>query len=168
MATLEKIEFEEFGPFRFIGRSVYTRAWSGDVFGGMWCNSEHVFKELDKLEDFATTEKDKIALLSWDLYSEQKPMMGYTVGRFMKPGAPVPKGFDYFDIPKVIIAKSTIAGEFVDMISNQCTLAHKAIEEQDKYVLDHTNYFEAEVYTNETIPEDGVESTMKYYISCKK
>ena len=28
-------------------------------------------------------------------------------------------------------------------------------------------YFEAEVYTKDTIPEDGVESTMKYYISCK-
>ena len=169
MATLEKIEFEEFGPYRFIGRSVYARPWSGDIFGGMWCNSGHIFEALDKLSDYETTENDKVALLTWDKYSEEKPMMGYTVGRFMKAETPVPQGLDYFDIPLVIVAKGSMKGIFCEMIQNQCTLTHNAIKEQTKYSLaECKDYFEAEVYTKDTIPEDGVESTMKYYISCKK
>ena len=167
MATLEKIEFEEFGPYRFIGRSVYARPWSGDIFGGLWCNSGHVFEALEKLSEYATIE-DNVALLTWDKYSEQKPMMGYTIGRFMKPDTPVPQGLDYFDIPKIVVAKSYLKGEFMDMIANQCTLTHNAIKEQTKHSLaDSKDYFEAEVYTKDTVCEDGVVSSMKYYVSCK-
>ena len=38
MAMLEKLEFEQFGPYRFIGKSVYARIGSessGEIFGNL-------------------------------------------------------------------------------------------------------------------------------------
>jgi len=84
MAVLDKIEFEKFGPYRFIGKSVYARAganYSGYIFGALWGNSEWIFKTLDSLKDYATEEIHNVALLTGDKYEEQKKLMGYTVGR---------------------------------------------------------------------------------------
>ena len=53
MAVLDKIEFEKFGPYRFIGKSVYARAganYSGQIFGGLWQNSNWVFNEPEKIK----------------------------------------------------------------------------------------------------------------------
>ena len=108
MAVLDKIEFEKFGPYRFIGKSVYARAganYSGHIFGALWGNSEWIFKTLDSLKDYTTGEIHNVALLTGDKYDEQKKLMGYTVGRFMKPDTPVPDGMDFFDIPAMFVLK---------------------------------------------------------------
>ena len=174
MATLEKFEFVKFGPFKFVGKSVYARSgpqYSGFIFGGLWCSFDKISNELDKLSGYATAEQNAVALLTWDKYDDEKQLLGYTVGKFMKADCPVPDGLDFFDIPEMVVAKSLIKGEFNDMISSTCTLSHEALGKQEKFTTHCEGggfYFEAEVYTNDTIPEDGISSSMEYYISCKE
>jgi effector-binding domain-containing protein len=166
MAILEKIEFGELGPCRFIGKSVYAPPGSGELFGALWGNSEGIFEAIDKLKDYFTEEVHNVALLTWDRYTEENKVMGYTVGRFMKAGAPVPEGLDFIDLPGGFVAKGWVKGEFDDMIQNAEALTAEAAKQQDKYEL--TWKFMAEVYTDETIPEDGVSSVLGYYIACKE
>ena len=166
MAILEKIEFAKLGPCRFIGKSVYAPPGSGELYGALWANSETVFESIDKLNEYATDEVHNVALLSWDKYTEQDKLMGYTVGRFMKADTPVPEGMDFIDLPETVIAKGWVKGEFEDMINSAEPLTSKAVEQQDKYEL--TWKFMAEVYTKETIPEEGVSSVLGYYIACKE
>ena len=125
MAALKKNEFEKFGPCRFIGKSVYTRSGpenSGYIFGGLWGNYRLIFEEIDKLDGYSTEETDSVALLTWDKYDEEKQLLGYTIGKFMKADTPVPKGLDYFDIPEMVVAKSLVEEEFNDMIANACKM----------------------------------------------
>ena len=166
MAILEKIEFAKLDSCRFIGKSVYAPPGSGELYGALWTNSEEVFEAIGKLKEYATDEIHNVALLSWDKYTEQDKLMGYTVGRFMKAGTPVPEGLDFIDLPETFIAKGWVKGEFDDMIKNAEPLTSQAVENQDKYEL--TWKFMAEVYTEETIPEDGVSSVLGYYITCKE
>jgi len=169
MAVLDKIEFEKFGPYRFIGKSVYARAganYSGYIFGGLWQNSSWVFNELDKLKDYTTKEIHNVALLSGDKYDERKKLMGYTIGRFMKSDTPVPDGMDFFDIPEIIIAKGWLSGKFDDMIGSAEGLTAEAISKQEKYA--GTWEVTAEVYTNETVTDEDVSSVLGYYIGCKE
>ena len=165
MATLEKIEFAKLDSCRFIGKSVYAPPFSEEI-GASWANSEAVFEAIDKLKEYATDEKHNVALLTWDRYTEQDKLMGYTVGRFMKADTPVPEGLDFIDLPETFIAKGWVKGEFEDMIGSAAPLTSEAAEKQDKYEL--TWKFMAEVYTEETIPEDGVSSVMGYYIACNE
>jgi len=110
MEALKKFEIVKFGPYRFIGKSVYARAGvSGTIFGGLWDNANWVFEELDKLSAYATDEVYNAALVNWEKYDIKTELIGYTVGRFMKTDTPVPvnvpEKMDYFDIPKTFIAK---------------------------------------------------------------
>jgi len=166
MAELKKLEFAKLGPCRFVGKSVYAPPGSGEIFGAMWCDSGPVFEAIGKLSEYATNEAHNIALLTWDRYTKENPMMGYTIGKFMKAGTPVPEGLDFIDLPETFVAKGWVKGEFDDMISSAEALTAKAVEKQDKYTL--TWAFMAEVYTDETIPEEGVSSAMGYYITCKE
>ena len=102
MAILEKLEFEQFGPYRFIGKSVYARIGSessGEIFGNLWNMKKCIFEKIDRLADFATAEVNDVALLTGDKYDDEKQLLGYTIGRFMKPDTPVPDKLDFFDIP---------------------------------------------------------------------
>ena len=61
MAVLESLQFVPFGPYRFIGKSVYARAGSnhsGFIFGSLWQYSKPVFDTLDRLNAYATAETD--------------------------------------------------------------------------------------------------------------
>lgn len=169
MAILKKLEFEAFGPYRFVGKSVYARSgskYSGAIFGGLWGASEPIFEQLDQLSGYVAGERDKAALLTADKYDEEKCLLGYTVGRFMKPGTPVPEGLDYFDIPEMIVAKGLVAGEFDDMVDNAHRLVEEEIARQGEYIP--TYQVLAEVYTKDTIAKGGVHSVFGYYIGCRK
>jgi hypothetical protein len=92
--------------------------------------------------------------------------MWYTIGFFMKPGTPVPNGYDFRDIPAVYVAEGHMRGEFWDMVFSQHRLLQDAICAQSEYVFS-SPAFAAEVYLPETdADKDGV-SRMKYYISCE-
>jgi predicted transcriptional regulator YdeE len=176
MATVENIKFEKIEACRFIGKSVYARSGperSGYIFGGMWQNSGFIFKKLDELSKYATTEAQHMALLTFDKYDETKKLLGYTVGRFMRAETPVPEGLDYFDYPEMMLAKVSIKGKFHDAISNSYHLAEEAIKKQSEYVricedckkkCDYC-FFEVEVYF--TPPNDSDDYVLGFYIPCK-
>lgn len=137
MAILEKLEFEQFGPYRFIGKSVYARIGSessGEIFGNLWNMKKCIFEKIDRLADFATAEVNDVALLTGDKYDDEKQLLGYTIGRFMKPDTPVPDKLDFFDIPDMYVAKGWISGKFDDIIMNADRLISEALEQQNKHI----------------------------------
>lgn len=166
MAKLEKFEIAPFGPFRFIGKTVYAAPGSGKIFGGLWENSKELFDALDGLAAYATEETDDAAYMNWNT---EDNLLGYTVGRFMRTDTPVPEGMDFFDIPKQFMAKSLVSGEFDDMIRKAPQLTEEAIKGQQEYEIAWSERFmQAEVYPKENIPNSGVHSVLAYYIPCKK
>jgi len=116
MAKLEKFEIVKFGPYRFMGKSVYARCGQSPyIFGGLWGNDEWIFKKLNGMKEYATEENDDVGFLTYDKYDEQKKLLGYTVGKFMKPDTPLPAELagtehemDYFDIPAMYVAKGFV------------------------------------------------------------
>jgi len=113
MATLDKFEVVKFGPYRFIGKSVYARSWGmcasfdqTNILGGLCRNCKCIFDALEDLSEYATDEIHKAAMLTWDKYDEKNQLLGHTVGRFMKTDTPVPDWLDYIDIPEVYVAKA--------------------------------------------------------------
>lgn len=148
MAKLEKLEFERFGPYKFIGKSVYARTGSknsGQIFGNLWSMKKWIFEKIDRLADFATSEVNNVALLTGDKYDEEKRLLGYTVGRFMKPDTPVPDEMDFFDIPDMYVAKGWISGKFDDIISNADRLTREAIKQQNKHI-EFCNFCSRSIY----------------------
>ena len=116
---LDKFEItEQFGPYRFIGKSIYTRAWQDTSIAierASWHLCDWVFEALDNLKEYATDQKHNHALFSWDKFCDKSQLMGYTIGRFMKPDTPVPEGMDYIDIEGTTVACGWASGDFEDV-----------------------------------------------------
>lgn len=166
MAKLETFEITKFGPFRFIGKTIYAPPGSGEIFGSVWENSSEIFSALDRLSEYTTEETCNAAYMNWN--TEQN-LLGYTVGRFMRPDTPVPDGLNFIDIPEQFVAKSLLSGEFDDMIGNASDITEAAIKNQNEYDIGWSESFMgAEVYPKENIPEAGTHSVLAYYIPCKK
>ena len=110
-SAFEKFEVVKFGPYRFVGKSVYLGNKRGTevFFDFMWKQSDWVFKELDKMKEYASDETHNAALIPWDKhYDDKSELFGYYIGRFMKAGAPMTKeaDLDYFDISEGYVAKA--------------------------------------------------------------
>jgi len=176
MAKLEKFEILKFGPYRFIGKSVYARCGqSGYIFGGLWGNDEWIFKKLNSMKEYASDITDDVGFMTFDKYDEQKKLLGYTVGKFMKPDTPVPADLigteyemDYFDIPATFVAKGFVnkAGDGWQHVQK---LTYEAIEQQTKYIATPCEEFSAEIYANPTVGANiGEASLFGYYVSCKE
>lgn len=166
MAELKRFAIVSFGPYRFMGKTVYAPPGSGEIFGALWGDSAEIFSQLDALSEYATQESHNVAYMNWD---SSKNLLGYTVGRFMKADAPVPDGLDALEIPAQLVAEAWVEGEFNDMISDAPNLTEKAIASQEDYEINWSEAFVgAEVYSKETIAEDGVYSVLGYYIPCRK
>ena len=62
---LEKFEVVKCGPYRFIGKSVYARAFgkSDMIFGGLWEKSDWIFKQLGSLKEYASDEIHNTAFM---------------------------------------------------------------------------------------------------------
>ena len=122
---LEKFEIVKFGPYRFIGKSVYASNARGtsEIFEFFREHSDWVFEELNALKEYASDDKNNIALSHFELYDPEefmnsfwkdkvyygKPdLFGYTIGRFMKADTPVPEGLNYIDIFELFVAKAWI------------------------------------------------------------
>jgi len=170
--TLNKIEYEQFGPYRLIGKSVYARAGGmcasidkSQIIGGLCENSKWIFKALDNLNEYATDEIHKVSLMTWEKYDEKNKLMGYTVGKFMKAGSPVPDGMDYIDIPATYVAKGWFSGEAQVTEDNAQRLIEEAIKKQGKYNAESWR-FTAEVYTGDTLSGPYEDSAFGYYMAC--
>lgn len=166
MTTLEKCEIAVFGPYRFLGKTVYAPPGAGETFGGLWANSKEIFDALDRLAAYATEETNRAAYLHWDA---ERKLLGYTVGKFMRADAPAPEGMDAIDIPRQYVAKSFLRGEFDEMIANAPHLAEEAIQKQTEYEIGwNETFFGAEVYPAENVPQTGAQTVLAYYIPCRK
>ena len=174
--TLDKFEITQFGPYRFIGKSVYARAGGfcvttkqSDIFGGLWKNSAWIFEALDNLKEYATDEVHNAALLTWEKFDEKSKLLGYTVGRFMKADTPVPEGMDYFDIPATFVGKGWVKAEPTDNTSFLKTdeLTEKAITQQN---YNATSWkWSAEVYpAKKSAPDENGGLRYGTYINCEK
>ena len=177
--ALDKFEIaEHFGPYRFIGRAVYASPFgreAGKIYGGVWENSDWIFEELDRLTEYATDEVNHFAFMTWEKYDDKTQLMGYTVGRFMKAGTPVPEGMDYFDVAVSVVGKGWAGGEFRDVahgmeLSNATdSLVKKAIEQQTVY-RDASWKWYAEAYPegfpNKAVPGEDGRYYFGTYVNC--
>jgi len=102
-------EIVKFGPYRFIGKSVYFGNKKGlaefGIFDYMWGNRDWVWGELESIAEYNSDEPHNAALVTWDRYDDKNQLLGYSVGRFMRADTPVPDGLDYIDIPVTELAK---------------------------------------------------------------
>ena len=129
MPALENFEIVKCGPYRFIGRSIYSWAWGHlDAFAYLREQGGPVFETLDSMSEYASDDPHNAALRHWDLYSPEDKtdyhkfrigkteLLGYTVGRFMQANTPVPEGMNFFDIPEMHIAKAWMKGTSEDKV----------------------------------------------------
>lgn len=164
---MNQFAVEQFGPYRFIGKSLYARAGmqcgDNDLGRLLWDNSSWVFEKLDGLQDYATEENHNAALLTWEWYNGEgvshydifcgpSRLLGYTVGRFMKSDTPVPEGMDYFDIPATMVAK----GWFDKEIEEAEQMVKNAVEQQGNYTAASWKF----------MAEVKAKDAFGYYIAC--
>ena len=178
---LINFEIVKFGPYRFIGRSMYSRAWDSgkwnprDFIEFLWEQSDPIFKILDEMKEYASDETCNAGMRHWEIYNPdglthwdevffktQIELLGYTVGRFMKADTPVPEGMQYVDIHEMYIAKAWMKGKpdaKVGMIDEGLMYG-----EVEKYGYKYVPMFSAEIYP--IIDKNG---TLIHgsYIACK-
>ena len=116
--NFNKFEIVKFGPYRFIGKSIYIGNTKGleefNVFDYMWDRKNWIFNELDGITEYISDEPYNAALVTWDRYDEKNQLLGYSVGRFFKADTPVPEGLDYIDIPEMHVGKAWWRAENAD------------------------------------------------------
>jgi len=176
MVKLEKFEIVKFGPYRFIGKSVYARCGQSPyIFGGLWGNDKWIFEKLNSMKEYASDITDDVGFMTFDKYDEQKKLLGYTVGKFMKADTPVPAELvgtehemDYFDIPAMFVAKGFV-NKTGDGWQHVQQLTYEAIGQQTKYIATPREEFSAEIYANPVVGTNcGEASLFGYYVSCKE
>jgi len=136
-----KFEIVKWEPRRFIGKSIYVRAVmdgireelpSARICGELWGQRDWIFKALDGLSEHATDDKQDVGLITWEKYDEKNRLFGYTVGRFMKAGTPVPDFMDYIDIPAEYLAKGYVRMDNDEMIEKGgCLIPLSLIMEEE-------------------------------------
>jgi hypothetical protein len=131
----DSFEIKKCGPYRFIGKSVYVRAFdkkgSPEVHSSFRKLCDWVFETLDTMKEYESDEPHNAAIQHWERFSQShetmthwpgqmlfggNELLGYTVGRFMKADAPVPEDMDYIDIAEMPIAKGWKKAEPCDDI----------------------------------------------------
>ena len=176
MSTLKKLEINKFGPYRFIGKSVYANNSKGkDELCDYLLKQDWIFNELSELKEYATEETSKVGLLHWEAYSTddvkfqvlhygKTELFGYTVGHFFKPDTPVPHGFSYIDIPEMDVAKAWLKARPGD--------THGAIDfglvmDTIKNTTEYTGnfpLFTAEIYC---VQDESGDLVNIYYMPCQ-
>lgn len=172
MAELTKLEFADFGPCKVIGKAIKTKPMSNDM-PRLWgqCSADGTFETLFAQKEYFPENTEPTCIGFIPEFDMETMTFTYVVGIFVTKNAPVPEGFDSFDVPACHIAKSWIKGEEYEVFSNAFNLTQQALEEKG-FQVDAEHYFECEVYTDErySIPKNKGEKviTMDYYLPCKK
>ena len=161
----EHVEIVKFGPYRFIGKTIYLRAGSRSAAWEAVCKDakDWVFPKLDEMSEYATEETYTVALYDWSRYDDKECLLGFCVGRFMKPNTPVPQSgspdndgfaghFDYYDIPEILVCKSFMAEK--NETGDPCNLGRDFAE---KNGYEHSSKFSlsAEVFSDRIESPNG-------------
>ena len=164
---LERFEIVKCGPYRLVGKAIYVRndwgnpnAHTGEMISSVWKAKDWIFQTLDKMTEYQTDMPYGGGLYIWDKYEEKNKLIGYIIGKFMKPETPVPDGMDYFDISEGYIAKGW-GGYVEDDIK-------KLLRESDTY-KDASWNWGGEVFADSTArADDGSWDNTKtgYFIAC--
>jgi len=177
---LKNFQIVKFGPYRFIGKSVYARAffdvYSERMFDYLVANSEGIFERLDGLNEYATNENHNFGLQTWEWFNNEgkqhydivcgkSELLGYTVGRFMRAGTPVPDGMNYFDIPEMFVAQGWSSR--IDTSENIENLTLKAIDQQTEFRR-ASHKFIADVLSPDITTNGSGRSVIGYYCACEK
>lgn len=96
----------------------------------------------------------------------------YVVGRYFRPGTPVPGDMTYRIMPKGTLAKAQVRGKSIeDIISNSYILINDMVQ-KNGYRLDYNNFYWSEVYTLERYcnpASNGTEElVLDWYMPCIK
>jgi len=144
---MDKFEIIKFGPYRFIGKTAYLRSGAPSaVWEALFKDGEDwVLPKLDEMNEYATDETHTVALYNWDRYDQKESLLGYCVGRFMKPDTPVPDNFDFYDIPEILVGKSFLSGES-EYTNGLCNYGRENAERLG-HKLSKSPLFSAEVFT---------------------
>ncbi|WDV45167.1 GyrI-like domain-containing protein [Clostridiaceae bacterium M8S5] len=181
MATLKKIEFIEFGPYKIIGKEIKTKhqsfnpVWGSkhETIPSLWkrCFSDGTFDKLIAMEKYFPSETPEGYQGYKRDYCDKDGTFTYLVGFFMKASTPTPDGYVSYNVPACTIARAWIEGEEYDILPNASKLTIDSIK-QNGYTLDLQNYFECEVYTDIrfNIPKNNGQKVLvlDYYIPCLK
>lgn len=181
MATLEKIEFTSFGPYKIVGKEIRTKIepfnpiypTQYQTIPSLWqqCFSDGTFDTLVKMADYVPTEIPDDYVGYMRDFCQEDGTFTYIVGMFMKANTPVPDGYAYYDIPACTIAKSWIKGEEFEVYPNAHSLTVEGIT-QNGYVVDWENYFSCEVYNYSrfVVPKNNGQKViiLDFYIPCAK
>lgn len=181
MATLKKIEFVNFGPYKIIGKEIRTKQEGFNpifqpkypTIPSLWqqCFSDGTFDTLINMKEYCPPETpDAYEGYMRDFCSDDGTFT-YLAGFFMKANTPVPDGYASYDVQACTIARAWIEGEEYDIYPNAHQLTVEAIN-QNGYAVDWENYFSCEVYTDQRfgIPKNKGQKvlTLDYYIPCTK
>ena len=171
MAALDKFEIVKCGPYKFVGKSVYSgnKQGSKGIFEFMWRSNAWVFEELDGMAEYASDIPHNASLMTWEKWDDKNELFGYYVGRFMRTDTPVTKSIDmdYFDIPEGHMAKAWMKGKRDDFIAD-CGIApndelvNEEINQTGIY-RDTAWKFIAGVYPE---PDENGESLVAVYCPC--
>jgi hypothetical protein len=180
MKKLNEVEVVSFGPYRFIGKSVYARAfgekYSEKIFDWLRKNSSEICEQLDGLKEYVTDEINITALITFEKFDWEKELVGYTIGKFMKANTPVPKGMDYFDIEATSAGKGWITCKITDdiyqMTDKAAELTKIAVNETTEYAETSGGKWYAEIfplgYPNNMVTDDNGNIICGSYTSCEK
>ena len=176
---LDKFEIVKMDACRFIGQSVYARAffdpWGEKMFDYLVATSQDIFKRLDELSEYATEETNNFGLLTWEFHNgenqsyydmtlSKSELQGYTVGRFMKPNTPVPDGMRYFDIPEIYVARAWVTGKDLESAERLCL---EAIEKQADYSY-ASWIFQGDILSKDIAPIGSTRNILGHFSACNK
>lgn len=181
MATLKRIEFVDFGPYRMIGKEIRTKHEKFNpifqskysTIPSLWKQSfsDGTFDTLVKMSEYCPPETPNGYEGYMRDFREEDGTFTYVAGFFMKANTPVPQGYACYEVPACTVAKSWIEGEEYDIYPNAYPLTVEAMK-QNGYVVDREKFFLCEVYTDERfgIPKNNGQSILilDYYLPCIK
>lgn len=147
MAELVKIEYEDTEDLLLIGVSNKEYGVKGrelwDVYFG-----QHFDDKLTNLEEYQIGMEDCMGLgFSADFPSDKELGETYIVGKFFKPGTPVPEGMTGRMIKGRTIVKAQIGAESFDEILNNAYFLISDMVPKNGYSLDYEEFFWIEFYT---------------------
>ncbi|WP_105618932.1 GyrI-like domain-containing protein [Vallitalea okinawensis] len=177
MATLSKIEFVQFGPYKIVGKEMRTKIVEVNpiyqteyqTIPSLWqqCFSDGTYDVLLNMRDYIPREISSNFVGYMRDFCEEDGTFTYLVGMFMNTDIPVPEGYSSYDIPAGTIAKAWIEGEEYDIYPNTYRLTVDAVK-QNGYDVDWSNYYSCEVYTEQRfgIPKNNGQKTviLDYYL----